>query len=187
MPLAKPENRLHEPWLTKQQLADHLAASGRWICACSLRPCSGILNLVGETGFNWLRSADFGGPQKGFAIRAQAQRTRRGPAMHACCTSYAAGRSPTWRSARTFRCGPVIAKPEPPARESNLPSNNRCSVSSATRSQSVQSDPLARCWCVSPRSCYLLSLVAYRGSLRYAIERCRIATTRTVRSASASW
>jgi predicted DNA-binding transcriptional regulator AlpA len=26
-----PDNQVHEPWLTKQQLAEHLAVSDRWI------------------------------------------------------------------------------------------------------------------------------------------------------------
>jgi predicted DNA-binding transcriptional regulator AlpA len=26
-----PENRIHQPWLTKHQLAEHLAVSDRWI------------------------------------------------------------------------------------------------------------------------------------------------------------
>src|ERR1700728_4059391 len=31
MPPDDPENWLHEPWLTKPQLAEHLAVSDRWI------------------------------------------------------------------------------------------------------------------------------------------------------------
>jgi predicted DNA-binding transcriptional regulator AlpA len=31
MPRDDPEDRLHEPWLTKPELAEHLAVSDRWI------------------------------------------------------------------------------------------------------------------------------------------------------------
>jgi hypothetical protein len=31
MPPDDPDNRLQEPWLTKPQLAEHLAVSDRWI------------------------------------------------------------------------------------------------------------------------------------------------------------